>query len=70
MKKNLKRIELRKKTVSLLGQSARQMNGGITGIADSCRKACPTLQPDCGESIQPNSCMNTCGCLTMGWECI
>ncbi|MBL7727450.1 MAG: hypothetical protein JNM68_07195 [Dinghuibacter sp.] len=70
MKKNLKKIELRKKTVSLLNRNSSQIYGGLTGIADSCRKQCPTLQPDCGLSIQPNSCMQTCACLTVGWECI
>lgn len=56
MKKSLKKIELKKKTISLLDQS--QMIGGIakplTHIADSCHKSCPTLQPDCDDSIQPN----------------
>jgi hypothetical protein len=67
MKKRLKKIELRKKTVSLLNQSAsKQMNGGATRINESCHKACPTLEPDCGLSIQPNSCMNSCACFTVG----
>lgn len=56
MKKSLKKIELKKKTISLLDQS--QMIGGVmkpvTRIIDSCHKSCPTLQPDCDESIQPN----------------
>lgn len=59
MKKSLKKIELRKKTISLLNHSAAmQMQGGKfmkpTRIIDSCHKSCPTLQPDCDLSIQPN----------------
>jgi hypothetical protein len=70
MKKNLRKIHLNKKTVSLLNHNAKQVYGGATRINESCHKACPSLQPDCGESIQPNSCINTCACYTAGWECI
>lgn len=55
MKKTIKKIELKKKTISLL--DAKNMVGGLafaTRIIDSCHKSCPTLQPDCDESIQPN----------------
>lgn len=58
MKKTIKKIELKKKTISLLDRSAANMIGGkgmaLTRIMDSCHKSCPTLQPDCDESIQPN----------------
>jgi hypothetical protein len=59
MKKNLKKIEFKKQTISLLDQSTiLQMQGGnqlgLTRIIHSCHKSCPTLQPDCDLSIQPN----------------
>jgi hypothetical protein len=53
MKKAIKKIQLKKQTISLLNNTtAQQLNAGkpamLTRIVDSCKKYCPTiLEPEC-----------------------